>query len=1053
MEVHVLGPLEVLDDDGTPLDIRGGKLRTVLALLALRAGEIVPTTRIIEDLWGEQELQDPVNAVQVVVSKLRRALLAGRNDGTVVITTSTAGYSLELERESIDATRFERRSALGRQLLAGGDPAAAATVFEEALSLWRGPVLADVLDDDFERGSRTRLEELRLTTVEQRIEAELALGRHDTVVADLDRLTSEQPLREHLRGLQMLALYRAGRQADALRAFQLARSYLGDELGLEPGTELQELEAAILRQDPSLNAPARGVDLPSRWNIPEAISSFVGRTEEIDAVVSAIGSHRLVSIVGPGGAGKTRLALEVARQVAVDSAPMMCCFVELAPVSDPDHVVETTASALGLDDARRMDDFVARQRVLVILDNCEHVLEAAAALAARLLRAGPSVRILATSREAFGITGEQRWLIPPLSPADASALFVARATDGGAQDVADSAVVSGICDRLDGLPLAVELAAARARTLSLDDISARIDDRFKLLSAGDRTAHPRQQTLRNLVDWSYDLLFTDEQRVFRRLSVFAGGFGMDAAEAVAGGDDVDRDDIADIVGHLVEKSLVTMTRRGGRSRYDVLQTLADYGRSRLDGQELSATRDRHLAWVTALAARAESALRGARQSEFVGMIGEELENVRGAVQWALETDRFDDAIAVVANLGYGWYVGGSVIEGGMLLDAVLAHANDGRPDHLATANAWSAWLTQLGAGVTDVVVERSERAVALGRGTPSRVFALAAVIASLVRGVQGRSAEAAELIAEASRALDAEPDTWGRAWVDWADSGLALKLGEPGRALALLRRGVAGFDESGDRTGAAIVSFRLSELAELRGELDEAVEAASMAYEATIELGTRAFNASTLATRLGNIAVARAQYDEAASWHARALLRAREGGFPGAIAQAVSGAANAAHRRGELDSAENGHREALTMFEASGSIEGVASSLAALGLIANARGDAAAAEILLQRSLAEAERGRDRRATALALEGLAAAAATAGNATHAARLLGAASAMRLQCGPSLASAPPSAVGSTEARVAELIGAEGLTAAEAEGRTAGDEVLKLALESSVAATSR
>ncbi len=1038
MEVRLLGTLEVFDDAGRLIDVRGVKLRMLLALLALRVGEIVPTTRIIEDLWGEQELQDPLNAVQVVVSKLRRALHT-EHDGRVVIATARSGYSLDLEPESVDAARFVRLSTRGRQLLADGEPAAAADAMSEALGLWRGPALADVLDDDFERGDRTRLDELRMITTEQLIEAQLALGLDDSLIADLERLVSEQPFREHLRALQMLALYRAGRQADALRAFQSARSYLGDELGLEPGRELQQLEAAILRQDPSLDADDIQPELRGRSNLPTTISSFVGRTEELAAVIEAIDSHRLVTIVGPGGAGKSRLALETARDVA-SRGEEMCCYVELAPLSDPDHVVAATASALGLDDPARIGDFLTDRRSLIVLDNCEHVLDAAAMLAARLLHAGSGVRVLATTREALNVTGEQRWMMPPLSQSDASALFIARAADGGVADVSDGELVTDICEHLDGLPLAVELAAARTRTLSLDDISARINDRFRLLTIGDRTAHPRQQTLRGLVDWSYDLLFSDEQRVFRRLSVFAGGFGHHAAAVVAS-DDVRPDDISDIVAHLVDKSLVTMQGRSGETRYQLLQTLIDYGRDRLDDEhELTATRDRHLAWVVQLAAEAEPGLRGPRQREYVAIIGDELDNIRSAVEWALDTGRWADALEIVANLGYGWYVSGSVTEGRMLLDSVLASVTDGRPDHLSTANAWSAWLSQLAGGVTDVVVERSERAADLGRGTTSRVFGLSAVIASLVRGVKGRTDGAVELVAEASKALDEEPDTWGRAWVDWAGSGFALKLGDPARALMLLRQAVSGFDEAGDRTGAAAVSFRLSELAELSGELDEAVATATSAYEATIALGTRAFNASTLATRLGNIAVARGQLDEAASWHARALLRAREDGYPGATAQAISGSANIAHRRGDHAAAELQHGEALALFEASGSIEGAASSLAALGLVANSRGDHEAAAKLLTRSLVEAARGGDRRATALALEGLAAARATAGDGSKAALLLGAAAAIRADSGPSLSSAPPSGVDETMSLVNELIGPDRCAALEMEGRKSVDGIV-------------
>jgi predicted ATPase/DNA-binding SARP family transcriptional activator len=1001
VELRLLGPLEVVDDDGDVVEVGGDKPKGLLALVGLRPGEVVSSSRIVDELWGDREIRDPLNAVQVVVSKLRRALSTASGEGRQLVATSGSGYRLDVAPDVVDAVRFDRLTAEGRRLLGDGMAEEAAVVLREALDLWRGPALDD-FDDEFARGDRTRLEELRAAALELRIDADLSLGRHEQVAVELATLTLEHPLRERLRAQQMLALYRSGRQGEALRAYRAARTTLGEELGLDPGPELQRLEAAILARDPDLNLAAGDVpDIaptsPTRLagNLPVPISSFIGRVDEIDTVAELLGQHRLMTLVGPGGVGKTRLGLQVAARLAGEH-PDGVWLIELASLRDPAHVQAAMATALGLDDAARLEAFLSDKQVLLVLDNCEHVIDAAATVVARVLRAGGGARVLATSREGLGVAGEIRWTVAPLTLEEASTLFQARAEAGGGDTATeDAALVERICDRLDGLPLAVELAAARTRSLSLADLFERIDDRFRLLTTGGRAIDPRQQTLRQVVDWSYDLLSSEEQRVFRRLSVFAGGFDLVAAETVAAGDDVDVTGIVDILGQLVDKSLMSVADRDLGTRYRLLQTLVDYGRVRLtEAEEAEATQDRHLSWMVEFATAAEAGLRGPDQARWIRRLGRELDNGRAALEWAERHQRAADAVAMAAGMAYGWYITGAVADGQAFIARALAMDGESSAEHRAVAGAWGAWLIQIGSGAaTSDANTYAEQALMAGRSDGVRGFVTAAQVASLLLAYRGHTVEATQLIEEAADALANDPERWQQAFVDWVRSGLALKTGDAARAHELLRASVDGFTAEGDRYGQAIASIRLGELAELRGDYDEAVALTTFAYEVTTSIGPGA-NASILATRLGNLAANQAGFDDARMWHQEALSRARELGFPGPAAQAISGMAVAAGMQADLHQAERLHREALAAYESVGSIEGAAFTEACLGFLATRRGDADAALELHRRSLANAARGNERRAMALAVEGFAGARAACGDAVNAALLLGVAAELR-----------------------------------------------------------
>jgi predicted ATPase/DNA-binding SARP family transcriptional activator len=623
MEVRLFGELEALDG-GVPVPVRGAKQRALLALLALQRGQPVSADRLIDLLWGDGQAANPANALQAQIGQLRRTL------GSAAILTSEAGYALDVGPEDVDVVRFEHLVARGRRLAEAGQAADASAALGKALGLRRGEPLADFTYAGFFDAEQARLDELTLAAIECRAGADLMLGRHGELAGELEALCRVHPLRERLWELLMLALYQAGRQAEALSAYAEVRDRLAGELGIDPGPALRELQARILAQDPSLAAagPAglEAVAAPmATGNLRERLSSFVGRAGELEELSGAVRSSRLVTLIGPGGVGKTRLAVEAAvalREEHRDGAWL----VEFASVTEADGVAPAVAGAVGAAAAGLIGPpspdstvelivrYLAGRSLLVVFDNCEHVIDQAAALAETLTGTVPGLRLIATSREPLGVPGEVLVSVGPLALPAAVELFVDRARavrPGFAADEHTRPVIDDICRRLDGLPLAVELAAARLRSLTLATLAERLDDRFRLLTVGARTALPRQQTLRAVVDWSYDLLFEDERCLFARLSVFAGGCDLDAAEAVCADDQVPAGEILDVLSRLVDKSLVAAPNAGRDARFIQLQTLWQYGRDRLnESGEADAVCARHGAYYRQMAEQAHEGLRG-----------------------------------------------------------------------------------------------------------------------------------------------------------------------------------------------------------------------------------------------------------------------------------------------------------------------------------------------------------------------------------------------------------------------------------------------------------
>ncbi|MEW1690725.1 BTAD domain-containing putative transcriptional regulator [Streptomyces sp. NPDC091265] len=676
MRYSILGTTQALRDDGTAVAIGGARLRALLTVLALRPGRTVQAAVLVDEVWDGDPPADAPGALQALVGRLRRAL------GHEAVTSAENGYRLAAEADTVDLYRFERLAGEGARALEAGDPAKAVSVLDDALGLWRGPVLADLPD---RHAVAARWTARRLDARRTRLTATLALGRADEALPELAALCDEHPLDEPLQALRLRALRDAGRTAQALAAYDEVRTVIADRLGADPGRELTSLHAELLRQEPARPAApaapraARPAPAAPPGNLRARLTSFVGRERDIEALRGDLSRARLVTLLGPGGAGKTRLSQEAAESVDPATWPDGVWLAELAPVADPEAVPEAVLTALGgretvlrgagAEELRaaergagepltRLTEHCSGRRMLLLLDNCEHLIEAAAALADHLLARCPGLTVLATSREPLGVPGEFVRPVDPLPDPMALRLFADRgaAALSGFRIDADEQTVAAtaeICRRLDGLPLAIELAAARLRMLTPRQIADRLDDRFRLLTNGSRTVLPRQQTLRAVVDWSWDLLDEAERTALRRLSVFSGGCTLDAAEAVCGEHAYD---VAGVLGSLVDKSLVVAAPApDGRMRYRLLETVGEYAGERLEeAGERDVVERQHLVFFRELARTTDPELRGAGQRAALDLLQRENENLRTALRHAVAARDEQESLCMVLSLAWYW---------------------------------------------------------------------------------------------------------------------------------------------------------------------------------------------------------------------------------------------------------------------------------------------------------------------------------------------------------------------------------------------------------------
>jgi predicted ATPase/DNA-binding SARP family transcriptional activator len=765
LEFGILGPLQVLRA-GNEVNLGTPKQRAVLALLLLEAGRVVSTGRLIEELWQGRPPPSADATLRSYVSRLRALL---RPDAT--LRARSGGYVLDTAALQLDADHFQELVREGDDALEHGLARTAAERLRRALSLWRGRALADVAEDGLLALESGRLEELRLSAVERRIEAELALGLHSEVVGELERLIDEHPMRERLWRQLMLALYRCDRQADALAAYGRLREILATELGLEPGEEVRLLHLAVLRHEVPAARRAGG-----QHNLPAPLSSFIGRERELDDVDDLLTEARLVTVTGVGGVGKTRLAVAAATRSLARFGRV--CFVDLSGVGDSDGVARAAAEALAISEHphRRLIDVLAdalrANELLLVLDNCEHVRDGSAELVQGLLETVPALHVLATSREPLRVSGEIDYSLSPLPvPGDdrgtddltrfaSVRLFLERASASRADFAATDgtiATVARICRDLDGLPLAIELAAVRARSLSPEEIALHLDRRFDFLTFWRRVAVPRHQTLRATMDWSYELLSEQEQHTLRRLSVFTGGFSAaTSAPVCTGGDEAQA---VDLLGRLVERSLVVAIPNAAGTRYRLLETVRQYAAERLAGagEEGRARR-----------AHAEAFLRLAREASSQGkdgldLLAREQGNLRAALEWSFGSE---DEIAVLLTraLGRFWLARWQLAEG-------------------------RAWV---------------ERALALHRGADGMRAELLGFLGGILFEI-GDLTEAERILADAVRIADVTGDTvlGARLSVRRADARLMLGAISEREALAESEAAAATLEARGDTEGLA----------------------------------------------------------------------------------------------------------------------------------------------------------------------------------------------------------------------------------------------------------
>nr|WP_232328107.1 BTAD domain-containing putative transcriptional regulator [Kibdelosporangium sp. MJ126-NF4] len=971
--------MQARDVEGRAIELGGPKVRALLALLLTEPGRVVPAERLIDGLYGEQPPEGAANALQSQVSRLRRSI------GANLVELHPGGYRLTIEPSDVDAVVFG-------ELVAGAataGPQRAERLLAEALALWRGPAPEEL------GAHRHRLEEARLAAVEDHIEAKLSLGHQDPgggqdLVPQLRELVAEHPLRERLRAQLMRALAAAGRHAEALTAFEDARRTLAEELGADPSPQLAATHLEILNGDQ-----------PETRRVPAQVSSFVGREDELARLADLLDTKRLVTLTGPGGTGKTRLAVEAVR----DRGDV--CFIELAEVVD--DLPQVVLAALGtranrppVTPEQRLLAALRTRPILLVFDNCEHVIDAAATLVTRLLAALPQLRILATSREPLGIAGETILPVPTLDITASVRLFTERATDVTGADEE----IARICQALDGLPLAIELAAARARSLPIAQLAARLDDRFTVLSKGNRSADARHRTLRAVVGWSWDLLDDAERALAAKLTVFSGGATLGDAEQVC-----EQPDTMTLLAGLVDKSLVELSAE----RYRMLETIRAFCAEQL-GDAAESTRRRHAEHFLTFAAEANSHLLTAEQLPWLARLDAEHDNLHAALRWAVHADT-SLAFRLVGELSTYWWMRGRRFDAAKLCRDLVGRVGDVPPEEM-TEEFVLCVVNTFSDGDTRQAHLDALRQWGMRRDAPPRHPFTTVLLAPVVGPPSDEVA--AKLIGD---------DPWSQALAPLGRAFQDSFIGDVDEAERNWRDSLARFRAIGERWGIMQALSELGTITSWRGRHAEAVAMLDEAIDLVGALGA-AEDLAEMLTRRGDCFRDAGDFARAAQDYERVVALAQRLASPSLRAGAHLGQAATARLSGAIGEARR--LVDLALDEVDGGWFGPdwirSQILIEAGWVACAEGDTAEAWARLSEALDDAVRWNHMPLAAAVAEALAGVAVSTGDPRRAARLLGIGVSLR---GVAIASAQDIATVTTETTA--LIGQSAFGSEYAAGR--------------------
>jgi len=903
ISVALLGPLVVHDDD-KQLVVPAGKTTELLMRLALAAGTVVRAERLIDELWADEALGVARNTLQSKVSQLRRAL----GDSTLVVG-GTGGYSLAVDPGCVDALEVMRLADETSNFRRVGDASAALESSAAALAKFRGETMFDGSDAEWLAPHRAVLEGLRLRLIEDHVGSRMDLGAGREVVDELETLVAVHPLREGLSALLMTALYRDGRQADALAAYTWVRARLAEELGLDPSPELRKLEQLVLQQDPLLDPPkhnpARTDHYLVEGNLPLLSSSIVGRDRQLVEVAELMMSHRLVTLVGSAGVGKTRFAIEVCRDAHFDDGVW---FVRLDSARTAASVRETVAEALhaGTASERALTERLRGTNTLIVLDNCEHVIDAVADLVEPLLRAGPGVRLLATSQLPMGIAGEAVYGLQPLAFEDSVALFAQRAGEHGHTFVLDSVSIPAmqdVCRSLEGLPLAIELAAARTKSLTIDEIARRLDDRFALLRDPTSRRPERQRALYAAIAWSYELLFPDDQRGLWALACFVDGASLSAVEHVMRAMDIPAEVCVDVVDRLVDRSLVSCAvAADGAVRYRLLDSVRSFALDRMDeGGCAQVALAAHAALFAARAALAADEVRSGEQPRPLAFATIERANIDSALCWANVHDPLV-SLAIATDLGWVWVVLGDGLGANRVRASLTASEAVASPLQRFGGLLAMGWLDASAGNVEDGHRAIAEALQLLEPGKDRFLHAKAQWYLAYVLAQQGRFVESS-LVVEASRAVFGELGSeWEEAasWVLTAHSAIAV----------------------GDPASAGVACWEAATLLARVGDPWLMVHAEGM---------------------LGGVAQGEHRFADACEHLGRAAVQSHQSGFAATEAYHLANLGRAQQLNGELDCAARTLNRAIETARSTGDPRVVALSQVRLGRVLRAQGNPAAA--------------------------------------------------------------------------------------------------------------